>query len=270
NAGFMREAVCKYMCPYARFQSVMVDNDTFVVTYDYVRGEPRGGRSRRVDHKEAGMGDCVDCTLCVQVCPTGIDIRDGLQYMCIGCGACVDACDQVMDKMDYPKGLIRYTSGNAITDGLSQAQVRKRMVRPRVLVYTALLGLIVIGFVVSLALRTTLRMDIIRDRGSLGREVPGGLIENVYRLQLINTTESPIKLDLNATGVPGLTINTADDGAASIDVPAAANRLVPVVVRAPASQLSSGLYNIDLTVVGYTMDGRAVIVTEPSSFFVPK
>ncbi|NLZ11544.1 MAG: cytochrome c oxidase accessory protein CcoG, partial [Alcaligenaceae bacterium] len=111
NAGFMREAVCKYMCPYARFQSVMVDNDTFVVTYDNVRGEPRGGRSRKVDHKEAGMGDCVDCSLCVQVCPTGIDIRNGLQYMCIGCGACVDACDQVMDKMDYPHGLIRYTSG---------------------------------------------------------------------------------------------------------------------------------------------------------------
>src|SRR5690606_20410713 len=188
NAGFMREAVCKYMCPYARFQSVMVDDDTYVVTYDFERGEPRGGRSRRIDHKEAGMGDCVDCSLCVQVCPTGIDIRDGLQYMCIGCGACVDACDQVMEKMDYPKGLIRYTSGRAITEGLTQPQVRKRLFRPRVLAYMAILTLISIAFVISLVTRTTLRVDVIRDRGVLGREVAGGMIENVYRLQIINTT----------------------------------------------------------------------------------
>src|SRR3546814_855038 len=137
------------------------------------------------------MGDCVDCSLCVQVCPTGIDIRDGLQYMCIGCGACVDACDQVMEKMDYAKGLIRYTYGRAITEGMTQSQVRKRMLRPRVLAYSFILLLIMVGFVVSLATRTTLRMDVIRDRGVLGREVAGGMIENVYRLQFINTSESP-------------------------------------------------------------------------------
>src|SRR5690606_12936142 len=220
NAGFMREAVCKYMCPYARFQSVMVDDDTFVVTYDHVRGEPRGGRSRRIDHKEAGMGDCVDCSLCVQVCPTGIDIRDGLQYMCIGCGACVDACDQVMEKMDYDKGIIRYTSGNAITGRLTQAQVRKRMFRPRVLAYMAILSLIGIAFVASLVMRTTLRMDVIRDRGVLGREVPGGMIENVYRLQFINTTESPLTLTLVASGLPELTVITADHAATSITIDA--------------------------------------------------
>src|SRR5690606_18258701 len=117
--------------------------------------------------------DCVDCSLCVQVCPTGIDIRDGLQYMCIGCGACVDACDQVMDKMGYDPGLIRYTSGSAITQGLSQSQVRRRLLRPRVIAYMAVLSLIAIAFVVSLATRTTLRMDVIRDRGALGREVAG-------------------------------------------------------------------------------------------------
>src|SRR5690606_37734824 len=144
NAGFLREAVCKYMCPYARFQSVMVDDDTFVVSYDHVRGEPRGGRSRRIDHKEAGMGDCVNCSLCVQVCPTGIDIREGLQYMCIGCGACVDVCDQVMDKMNYDKGLIRYTSGRAITERLTQSDVRKRMLRPRVLAYSFILLVIAV------------------------------------------------------------------------------------------------------------------------------
>ncbi len=270
NAGFMREAVCKYMCPYARFQSVMVDEDTFVVTYDNVRGEPRGGRSRRVDHKEAGMGDCVDCTLCVQVCPTGIDIRDGLQYMCIGCGACVDACDQVMDKMDYPQGLIRYTSGRAITDGLSQSQVRKRMLRPRVLIYTTLLGLIVIGFVISLATRTTLKVDVIRDRGTLGREVAGGLIENVYRLQLINVTESPITVDLGVSGLPELSIVTADEGADHVSVEAASNRLVPVVVRVPVAQAQPGLHEIELNIVGRGRDGRETRVNERSSFFVPK
>src|SRR5699024_12749259 len=147
-----------------------------VVTDDHVRGEPRGGRSRKVDHKEAGLGDCIDCTLCVQVCPTGIDIRDGLQYMCIGCGACVDVCDQVMDKMNYPKGLIRYTSGRAIVEGMSQSQVRKRVFRPRVIAYSLILLAIAVAFAVSLATRSTLRMDIIRDRGALGREVPGGLM----------------------------------------------------------------------------------------------
>ncbi len=269
NAGFMREAVCKYMCPYARFQSVMVDDDTFVVTYDHVRGEPRGGRSRKIDHKEAGMGDCVDCSLCVQVCPTGIDIRDGLQYMCIGCGACVDACDTVMDKMGYERGLIRYTSGNAITQRLTQPQVRRRMLRPRVLAYSALLGAIAIAFVFSLATRTTLRVDVIRDRGALGREVAGGLIENVYRLQIINSAEDPVELDLRATGVPGLTLQTADQGATQVRVDGSANRLVPIVLRAPADGLKPGLYDIQFETTGTRDSGEAASVIEQSSFYVP-
>ncbi|WP_322996875.1 cytochrome c oxidase accessory protein CcoG [Castellaniella sp.] len=269
NAGFMREAVCKYMCPYARFQSVMVDNDTFVVTYDHVRGEPRGGRSRKIDHKEAGMGDCVDCSLCVQVCPTGIDIRDGLQYMCIGCGACVDACDSVMDKMGYERGLIRYTSGNAITERLTQPQVRRRMLRPRVLAYTALLGVIFIGFVFSLATRTTLRVDVIRDRGALGREVAGGQIENVYRLQIINSSEEPIVLDLSASGVPGLVLVTADHGDSMVQVDGSSNRLVPVVLRAPIGDLKPGLYDISIKTEGSRTPGDTTQVIEKSSFYVP-
>jgi cytochrome c oxidase accessory protein FixG len=270
NAGFMREAVCKYMCPYARFQSVMVDDDTFVVTYDHVRGEPRGGRSRKVDHKEAGMGDCVDCSLCVQVCPTGIDIRDGLQYMCIGCGACVDACDQVMDKMGYEPGLIRYTSGNAITHGMTQGQVRRRMLRPRILAYTAVLGVIAIGFVFSLATRTTLRVDVIRDRGALGREVAGGMIENVYRLQLINTSERPVTLELSASGVPGLTLETADRGVSEVVVEGSSNRLVPIVLRAPAELLDPGLYDIAFKAVGTRTPDDVDTVVEQSSFYVPR
>lgn len=269
NAGFMREAVCKYLCPYARFQSVMVDDDTFVVTYDHVRGEPRGGRSRRIDHKEAGMGDCIDCTLCVQVCPTGIDIRDGLQYMCIGCGACVDVCDQIMDKMDYEPGLIRYTSGRAIVEGMSQSDVRKRVFRPRVIAYALILMAISIAFIVSLATRTTLRMDVIRDRGALGREVAGGLVENVYRLQLINTSEATMALTLSVDGAQGLTIGTADERAA-ITLDAASNRLVPVVVRAPAGSLEPGLHDIRIHGQGVSDDGKTRRVDEHTSFYVPR
>ena len=270
NAGFMREAVCKYMCPYARFQSVMVDDDTFVVTYDHMRGEPRGGRSRRIDHKEAGMGDCVDCSLCVQVCPTGIDIRDGLQYMCIGCGACVDACDQVMEKMHYDKGLIRYTSGRAIVEGLTQGQVRRRLLRPRVIAYTVLLAAIAAGLAAALALRSTLRVDVMRDRGVLGREVAGGLVENVYRLQVINISESPLVLQLQAQGLPGLAVEVADHPDQVLRVQGSSNRLVPIVVRAPAEQAQPGLHDIQLRVRATAADGHETVVTEGSSFFVPR
>ncbi len=270
NAGFMRESVCKYMCPYARFQSVMVDNDTFVVTYDDVRGEPRGGRSRRIDHKEAGMGDCVDCTLCVQVCPTGIDIRDGLQYMCIGCGACVDACDQVMDKMGYEPGLIRYTSGRAIRERLSQPQARRRLMRPRILIYTALLAVIAVSLAVSMATRSTLRVDVMRDRGALGREVPGGFIENVYRLQVINTSEDALQLRIGAGGVPDMQIMMAEHGQDTVSVNGSANLLVPIVVRAPMAGLSPGLYDMDLTFIAEYASGRNTAVTEHSSFYVPR
>src|SRR5690606_13044160 len=248
----------------------MVDDDTFVVTYDYKRGEPRGGRSRRVDHKEAGLGDCVDCTLCVQVCPTGIDIRDGLQYMCIGCGACVDACDQVMDKMNYPKGLIRYTSGRAIVEGLSQSQVRRRLFRPRVIAYTLLLLAIGVGLIVSIATRSTLRVDVIRDRGALGREVAGGLIENVYRLQVINTSEFPLTLELDASGVPGIAVTPADHPDQPIVVEGSANRLVPVVVQAPAAGAQPGLYDISLKVTARSGQGPETVVTEATSFYIPR
>ena len=137
NAGFMREQVCKYMCPYARFQSAMFDNDTLIISYDEKRGEPRGSRRSDVhtDHKKESLGDCINCTMCVQVCPTGIDIRDGLQYECIGCSACIDVCDDVMDKMSYPKGLIRYTTQHAI-DGEPS-----RILRPRIIIYFIILTL---------------------------------------------------------------------------------------------------------------------------------
>jgi len=249
----------------------MVDNDTFVVTYDHVRGEPRGGRSRRVDHKEAGMGDCVDCSLCVQVCPTGIDIRDGLQYMCIGCGACVDACDQVMDKMDYDKGLIRYTSGSAITQRLTQSQARRRVFRPRVLVYIGLLLLITAAFMYSLVARESLKVDVIRDRGALGREVPGGLIENVYRLQVMNTSDAPVTLQLTTDGLPGLSIGLVENQQVSqVWVAGSSNRLVPVIVRAPVDRAQPGMHDISITLSGIDRDGPHEVIKEKTSFYVPQ
>lgn len=270
NAGFMRESVCKYMCPYARFQSVMVDRDTFVVTYDKVRGDPRGGRSRKVDHKAAGLGDCVDCSLCVQVCPTGIDIRDGLQYMCIGCGACIDACEQVMDKMQYPSGLIRYTSDRAMQDGLSGGGARAHLLRPRVLIYGTMILLLCAAFVYSLADRNPLRVDVIRDRGSLGREVAGGMIENVYRLQLINTSDQSMHLRLSAEGLPGLSVLAGRDGSNEVNVEAESNKLVPVVIRAAGSVGDAGPHPITLRATGINALGHTIEVNEASSFYVPE
>jgi cytochrome c oxidase accessory protein FixG len=180
NAGFLREQVCKYMCPYARFQSAMFDHDTLVISYDESRGEPRGSRRKGTDRQTSKLGDCIDCTLCVQVCPTGIDIREGLQIECIACAACIDICDQVMDKMTYPRGLIRYTTENALHGA------RTRVLRPRILIYAALLLAVISGTLWSMTHRIPLRADLIRDRNALYRELPDDMIENVYTLKLTN------------------------------------------------------------------------------------
>jgi cytochrome c oxidase accessory protein FixG len=198
NAGFMREQVCKYMCPYARFQSAMFDNDTLIVSYLPERGEPRGSRKRSTDYKAQGLGDCIDCTLCVQVCPTGIDIRDGLQYECIACSACIDACDDVMDKMGYPRGLIAYTTENAMRGG------RSHILRPRVVVYALLLLTIMSIFAWSLSQRSTLGLDVIRDRNRLYRETDEGRIENVYILKIINMDDKGHAFKLRVEGLEDL------------------------------------------------------------------
>ena len=269
NAGFMREQVCKYMCPYARFQSVMVDRDTYVVTYDVGRGEPRGSRSRKVDHHQAGLGDCVNCSICVQVCPTGIDIREGLQYECIGCGACIDACNQVMDKMDYPRGLIRYTSENAMRKALSAAVARKRLVRPRTIIYSVIWLAMVAGFVASLALRTPLKVDIIRDRGALGREVDGRWIENVYRLQLINTTEAPMRISVRAESdeLKNLTVEYDPDAKALAPT---SNKLVPIRIRVPIDDAAQGTHKISVTVTSEGTGQGSAQIRQSTSFIVPR
>jgi cytochrome c oxidase accessory protein FixG len=272
NAGFLREQVCKYMCPYARFQSVMVDRDTLVVTYDNERGEPRGSRSKKVDYKKQGLGDCVDCSICVQVCPTGIDIRQGLQYMCIGCGACVDACHEVMMKLEYPTGLIRYTSERALQEKLTTNGIRRHLFRPRVLIYSVLMLVLVSVFIGALATRTTLRVDVIRDRGMLGREVAGGLIENVYRLQMLNASEDSLHLTLSVEGASGLALKIVDGTVSSttVEIPSASNRIIAVVVRAPIGAMSSGPHPITFVTKSTTPDGKLLTeIREKSSFIIP-
>ena len=184
NAGWLREKVCRDMCPYSRFQSVMFDRDTLVISYDVARGETRGPRRKDSDHRADGLGDCIDCTLCVQVCPTGIDIRDGLQLDCIGCGACIDACDSVMDKLGYARGLVRYGSERELTGG------RTRWLRPRLVGYAAMLALMLGAFAWALAARPLLSLDVAKDRG-LFRENVAGQIENSYSLKLINKSQQP-------------------------------------------------------------------------------
>jgi len=203
NAGFMREQVCKYMCPYARFQSVMFDSDTLTVTYDSSRGEPRGPRSKSTDRHAAGLGDCVDCSICVQVCPTDIDIRNGLQYECIGCAACIDGCDQVMAKMGYPRGLIRYTTENVIKGKYPDSSILSHILRPRTLIYSVLLLAIVAVLGMALIKRVPLRVDAIRDRIA-ARETADGHIENVYRLQIINMENKPHRYIISVAGLPGI------------------------------------------------------------------
>ncbi|MGP0172315.1 cytochrome c oxidase accessory protein CcoG [Pseudomonas sp. NCHU5208] len=184
NAGWLREKVCRDMCPYSRFQSVMFDSDTLVISYDAARGENRGPRRKDADYKAEGLGDCIDCTMCVQVCPTGIDIRDGLQLECIGCGACVDACDSIMDKLGYARGLVRYSSENELAGG------KTHWLRPRLVGYAAMLAVMIGAFVWALAERPLISLDVTRDRG-LFRENALGQIENIYSLKIINKTQQP-------------------------------------------------------------------------------
>jgi len=245
NAGWMREQVCKYMCPYARFQSVMFDQDTLVITYDRERGEPRGARARSADHKSKGLGDCVDCNICVQVCPTGIDIRNGLQYECIGCAACIDGCDQVMDKMGYPKGLIRYSTENALKQRLPAQGIFKRIFRPRVLLYTAILWAIIIAAMITLYQRVPLKVDVIRDRGNVMHDGDAAEVQNVYRLQIMNTQEVAREMRISVSGLDGIEIEGATR---PVQVGPASSLMVPVRVEAPRASGRKGANRIFFTV----------------------
>lgn len=270
NAGYLREQVCTYMCPYARFQSAMFDRDTLIVSYDKQRGDPRGARGRKVDPRSKGLGDCIDCNLCVQVCPTGIDIRNGLQYQCISCASCIDVCNEVMDKMNYPRGLIRFATQNGLANHWSKLQTLKRVLRPRVLVYSGVLAFICIGFVVSLALRSPFRVDVVRDRGALARLVDNGAIENSYRLQVMNATESAQRYRVTLEGVDGATLSSR----AEFEVGAAEARWWPVSVQVPhgvARSLGAGAHPIRFRIERLAHgEDDAVAVDEKSTFVVPR
>jgi len=243
---------------------VMFDRDTLVIAYDVERGEPRGARSKKVDARATGLGDCIDCSICVQVCPTGIDIRKGLQYECIGCAACIDGCDQVMDKMGYPRGLIRYASENALKEHASGSTMWRRIFRPRTVLYTAILLAVATAAGVSLYLRNPLKMDIIRDRGALAREARPGVMENVYRIQIMNTDEKARSFRLSAEGLPGLTIA---DLPQVIDVGAAATRLLPLRLQVPADAAAPGPHRIEFVIEA--VDDSKISRREKSTFILP-
>jgi cytochrome c oxidase accessory protein FixG len=268
--------VCKYMCPYARFQSVMFDRDTLIITYDAKRGEPRGARSRKADAAAAGLGDCVDCSICVQVCPTGIDIRKGLQYECIGCAACIDGCNQVMDKMGYPRGLIRYATQEALAKGYGATTVVKRMLRVRTILYIALLGGITAAAAVSLALKNPLKVDVIRDRGALAREAAPGVIENVYRLQIMNTDERPHQFTISASGLPGIEVVGVDG---PVTLAGATARLVPLRLQVATdaggaagthAAAAPGRASERIEIAVQALDDPGIVRREQSSFLFPR
>ena len=257
NAGYLREQVCKYMCPYARFQSAMFDRDTLVITYDAERGEPRGAGKRAAGERAAGRGDCVDCTWCVQVCPTGIDIRDGLQLDCIACAACIDACDTVMDRVGSPRGLIRYTTQHALD------HQKTHVLRPRVLIYAGLLAALVAGFVVTIALRSPVSLDVIRDRKSLYRLTGDGHVDNVYTLRILNKTERPQRFALEAKGAGPLSLIPAER---EYLVPSGAVYSIPLRVRR-ATYEPTGPETITITV--RSLDDPDVHADTEARFLAP-
>jgi cytochrome c oxidase accessory protein FixG len=257
NAGYMREQVCKYMCPYARFQSSMFDRHSLIITYDAARGEPRGARKRGVSPKSKGLGDCIDCTMCVQVCPTGIDIRNGLQMECIACAACIDACDSVMDRMGYKRGLVRYTTQAAMEGE------RTRVLRPRTIIYGTLLLAFISAFVYVVATRELVTVDVIRDRNALYRVVAGNAIENVYTVHLVNKDGEPHDVRLEATDLPQYELETDAD---ILHLAAGSVTSVPVRIRVPDGTVSGSR---KITIVVKAADGDAIHSQAKARFIGP-
>jgi len=261
-AGHLREQACVYMCPYARFQGAMFDPDTLVITYDTERGEPRGHLEKDAEKESSGKGDCIDCGLCVQVCPTGIDIRNGLQYECIGCAACVDVCDGVMDKLSLPRGLVRYSTENAVTHRWGRRQIMARVIRPRTVIYTLILLLITLALAWGIANKPDLRVNVLHDRAVLGREVQGQ-IENLYRLQVMNITEREARYLISVTGLEGIRLS----GENRLEVGPASTRSFNVAVRVPLGIAPKGSHSISFDIKAE--DNENVAVRVESIFIAP-
>lgn len=257
NAGWMREQVCKYMCPYARFQSAMFDRDTLIIAYDETRGEPRGSRKSRTDEKKENLGDCINCKMCVQVCPTGIDIRDGLQYECIGCSACIDVCNDVMEKVGYKKNLIRYTTQNKVDGEPSH------VIRPRVIIYGLILAVLVSLLGYMLFHRSMLDLDVIRDRNQLYREVEGK-IENVFTLKIINKDQRAHRYQITVSGIEDLEliVNTS-----SVTSEPGSVTDVPVSVRAVEDYLLNRSSDIEFHI--QAIEDSKLTATEHAKFLGP-
>lgn len=258
NAGWMREQVCKYMCPYARFQSVMYDRDTLAVQYDAKRGEKRGPRKPGDNYREKGLGDCIDCSWCVQVCPVDIDIRDGLQYECINCGLCVDACNSVMDKMSYPKGLIRFTSMDELESG------KTNFFRPRLFGYSFAVLAMVSAFIYTIATRTPLSVDVIRDRGARLYRVSGSEIQNVYTVKINNMDRLPHTYKVSVSGDYPFEVRHYRP----VEIEAGEVFTVPLRVAVPRSALKTEKAALQIEVEA--KDNPALRAIEQTNFIGPQ
>lgn len=260
NAGWVREKVCLHMCPYARFQSVMFNPSTSIIGYDVARGEPRGAKSKRkkeTAEPQAPKGDCVDCKLCVQVCPTGIDIRDGLQYECIGCALCIDACDEVMTKLDMPKGLIRYASEKEFETGKKTSMWDARSIG-----YGAMMTAAVAAFCYVLVARTPVEFGIERERGALYFETGRGMIENNYVIKVLNKQPTAERLRLvwedKTLSTSGETEWLFESGE---------QRVIPLSLITKPEQIESSTRSVEFTLV--TVDGNEVRAEADTSFMGP-
>ncbi|MHA7809840.1 MAG: cytochrome c oxidase accessory protein CcoG [Marinobacter adhaerens] len=256
NAGWLREKVCFHMCPYGRFQSSMVDADSLVISYDAARGEPRGSRKKDDVQVSQELGDCIDCQMCVQVCPTGIDIRDGLQMECIGCAACIDACDSIMDKMGYARGLVRYASERDLKGG------KTNLLRPRLVGYFVFLALMIGLFSWGVASRPLVTLDVERDRG-MYRYTGGGNIENSYLLKLTNKDSSPRYLVIEVGGFEEFSTT----GPGGILVGAGERVEIPFSVAVPSSSLDSGANDVVFEVS--TLNHEGAVITGTTTFLAP-
>jgi cytochrome c oxidase accessory protein FixG len=260
-AGFMREQMCKYMCPYARFQGVMFDPDTLIIGYDPQRGEPRAPLRKNAD--PAASGDCIDCSICVQVCPTGIDIRDGLQLECIACAACIDACDEVMDKVGKPRGLIRYSTENALAKRYTAHDILRHLWRPRTLLYSAILAAIIAATAWSLATRIPLKVDILRDRSTLYREADDERIENAFTLRIMNTDEAPHRYAITVSGIEGIVIV----GESMVEVPAVSAKILLLSASVAEGSGRKGSNPVYFAI--RAQEDGSIAVREKATFFLP-